>query len=229
VLFYSDNAENALEWERNYLDMFWGDPMLMNQKKGDQFTALENERSKRVPTYAMNIYSGNVIRLNWTGEWGSMVGQPRWAKVPGSVYGKTINECSKKRRRKIKMELARQKPATNKRQLVGYHIRNIHTGYVGYAKDVYELKRIGAASSFYSKTNSFKNGWQVRKIGSDWSFNVPIIKKDAVYGLHVTGEKKQWMSKGDCEKDLGHGAGLVFIGKLKTYKGWLLRDNPGYR
>lgn len=107
VLFYSDNAENALEWERNYLEMFWGDPRLMNQKKGDQFTALDNERAKRKPVYAMNLWSGGVIRLNYRGEWGAMVGRDRGALIPRAVYGQSVEECERSRLDKIARSLSR--------------------------------------------------------------------------------------------------------------------------
>ena len=231
VLFVADTVQTAIQWEYDYLQMFWGDAKLMNMRTGDGFTAEENERNKRKPVFAMNRITGNYIRLNYVSEFGNMIKANRGKKITNTVYGYTLEECEKKRTeysKKMLEKWLKHGSKKKKKSINGYHIRNIHTGYVGYAKDLCELKKIKAFPSLYSKSNSFVNGWQVRKIGSDWSWLVPIVATDAVYGLHVTGKVKQWKSKNACECDLGHGVGGVFIGKLRTYKGWSLRTDRGW-
>lgn len=232
VLLHCATEQDALAYEKQYLEFWWGSEKLINQKKGDAFTALENERSKRKPVYAMNVWSGLVMRLNYVSEWGSMIGSHRGAKIPCAVYGESIEECNQKRLKKIRHDISRhcatKYKGQEKRKLSGYHLRNIHTGYVGYASSVSKLESIGALKSLYSTTNSFQNGWQVRKIGADWQWFVPSVHAVAVYGLHVTGLTKKWKSRNDCERDLGRGAGNVFTGSCRTYKGWCLRDKERY-
>ena len=232
VLIQTKTIDEALECEEKYLNMFWGDKNLINQKTGDEFTALDNERNKRKVKYAMNIWSGNYIRLNYRGEYGAkMVGKSRGCEVPSSVYGDTVAECEEKRMQRLRADIRRHGEAQyasepRRKKIFGYHIRNIHTGYVGHAKDVNELKSIGALTSAHSKSNSFYNGWQVRRIGCDWHWHVPDVSAIAVFGLHVTGRTKAWRSMQSCENELGHGAGNTIRGRGVTYKGWRLTTQP---
>jgi predicted GIY-YIG superfamily endonuclease len=232
VLIQTKTIDEALECEEKYLNMFWGDKNLINQKTGDEFTALDNERNKRKVKYAMNIWSGNYIRLNYRGEYGAkMIGKARHCEVPSSVYGDTVAECEKKRMQKLRADIRRHGEAQyasepRRKKLYGYHIRNIHTGYVGYAKDVEELRSIGALASAHSQSNSFYNGWQVRRIGQHWSWFVPQVSTVAVFGLHVTGKTKAWKSRHGCQNELGKGAGKAIRGEAVTYKGWRLTAQP---
>jgi len=180
VLFYSDNAENALEWERNYLDMFWGDPMLMNQKKGYQFTALENERSKRKPVYAMNLWSGGVIRLNYSGEWGAMVGRSRGAVIPFAVYGQSIEECERKRTEKIADSLSR---AANPKPVRPAHSYGKHLYFIWTKRRKWivwggeEAKRITSSieGEYWVKTRTRK--WKHKKPATE-AIPVRIYRAD---------------------------------------------------
>lgn len=235
VLIQTKTIDEALECEEKYLNMFWGDKNLINQKTGDQFTALDNERNKRKVKYAMNIWSGNYIRLNYRGEYGAkMIGKARSCKVPSSVYGDTVAECEEKRMQRLRADIRRHGEAQYALERVrllrpkycGFHIRNIHTGYVGYAKDVYELQRINAHASWTSKSNSFLHGWQVRKIRGEWSWHVPDVSAIAVFGLHVTGKVDCWVSISDCQRRLGDGAQAAVRGIKRTYKGWRLTTAP---
>ena len=227
VLIRTSDAESAILYERHLLELYWNDKKLINLRKGDSFEAVENERKKRIPKYYMNVWTRQYIRLNYTTEWKDLTGH----KIPQSVSAKTLEECYELQKEYMVRFIERNEKQfciRKKKYFTGYHIRNIHTGYVGYAKDFAELKKIKAYSSLYSKSNSFANGWQVRKIGSDWSWFVPIVATEAVFGLHVTGKVKQWKSKYACERDLGHGVGAVFTGNARTYKGWSLRTDRGW-
>lgn len=127
VLFYADCVDTAIEWERRYLEFFWGNRKLINYKKGDEFDAAYNERNKRKPVYAMNLWSGGVIKLNYVGEWGAMNGKGRWAKVPSAVYGHSIEECKRKRVEKITRDLMQ---ADNKMPSKPAHVRNKHLYFI---------------------------------------------------------------------------------------------------
>lgn len=224
----TEDAESAIEYERYLLELYWNNEKLINVRKGDAFEVAENERNKRKPKYLMNVWTKGYMRLNYTTEWHAIIGKSR---LPNTVHASTLKECYDLQRQWMLKYLHQNEKKfcyKKKRKLNGYHIRNIYTGYVGYARTTKDLIRIHAIQSAYSKTNSFINGWQVRRIGSHWSWHVPTIHKIGVYGLHVSGKTKQWKSQTSCENDLGHGASMVFIGKLKTYKGWSLRTDRGW-
>lgn len=228
VLAYTDSAESAIAYERHLLELYWNDEKLINVRKGDAFEVIENERSKRKPKYIMNVWTKGYMRVNFTTEWQEIIG--KW-RLPNTVEATTLSKCYQLQHQWMLNFLKQNEKKFCKkknRQLKGYHIRNIYTGYIGYARTTHELRKINALASAFSKTNSFLNGWQVRRIGSDWSWNVPNVHSVAVYGLHVTGKIKQWKSQTSCESDLGHGANMVFIGKLQTYKGWALRTDRGW-
>lgn len=230
VLLQTDDESSAVHFEQQFIEMWWNTGKLMNARKGDRLDALYNERQKRQERYVMNVWSGGVIKLNYVSEWNCEMLKEghRGRTIPRSVYGKTIEECERKRMDYLRNDIAKKantyanKATRRIRKNVGYHIRNIHTGYVGYAKDVSELRSINALDSLYSKINSFQNGWQVRKIRSDWSWFVPFVHCTAVFGLHVTGMQKQWKSIGACQRELGKGAEGAVRGYSRTYKGWRL-------
>lgn len=225
VLLHTDSVESALHFEAQYLSMFWGDPNLMNQKKGDLITALDNERTRRKPCYVMSISTGGLMRLNYKDEAAAMFSKGRGWRPSGLVYGATIEECRAKRTKRQEREftvLANKITERYKREHKGlkykYHVRNIHTGFVGCASRE-ELKRWGINPH---NNKQFHKGWQWRRFGSDWEWSTPEHFKCAVYGLHVTGKQKQWVSIYDCQRELGAGAGNTIRGHHKTYKQWRL-------
>lgn len=224
VLLQTDSVESALHFEAQYLSMFWGDQNLMNQKKGDRITALENERTRRKPCYAMNIWTGGVTRLNYTGEAAAMFVKPRHWKPIGLVYGATIEECERKAKERQEREMkaiereALEWALQRRRRLrYKYHVRNIHTGFVGCAS----LEELNAWGVQPHSNAQFKHGWQWRRFGAEWTWGVNCYKR-AVFGLHVTGKKKGWRSFSECERDLGGNVNKALRGKLKTCKGWRL-------
>jgi predicted GIY-YIG superfamily endonuclease len=230
VLMQTDDEASAVHYEQQFIEMWWNTGKLINARKGDQLDALYNERHKRQERYVMNVWSGGVIKLNYVSEYPCKMLQEgsRSRAIPKSVYGISIEECKQKRMDYLRNDMTKNastyanKATRRIRKNVGYHIRNIHTGYVGYAKDVGELKKLNAVDSLYSKTNSFQNGWQVRRIRCDWSWLVPSIHCIAVFGLHVTGKVKRWKSITECQRDLGDGAQAAIRGHKRTYKGWRL-------
>jgi hypothetical protein len=228
VLLNCDNEQDALSYERQYLEFWWGSDKLMNMKKGDSFTALENERNKRKPVYAMNVWTGGVVRFNYRDELSHLIGGRRGRKLPQSVYGNSIEECNKQRLKKMKSTIKQEESKVIKLQQIKkrsakhrlrykYHVRNIYTAYVGVAT-LSDLRSWGVNPH---NGASFQNGWQYRRFGTDWTWDVNCYKQ-SVFGLHVSGVQKQWPSLTSCETDLGEGAGNVFRGQGRTYKGWRL-------
>lgn len=224
VLLQTDSVESALHFEAQYLSMFWGDQNLMNQKKGDRITALENERTRRKPCYAMNIWTGGVTRFNYIGEAAAMFVKHRGWKPSGLVYGATIEECIAKQAKRQEREfqalgnkISERYNRERKDLKYKYHVRNIYSGFVGCASRE-ELRRWGVNPH---SNKQFHKGWQWRRFGDDWGWNVKCYKR-SVFGLHVTGKIKSWGSVVECQSDLGLSADHAIRGQCKTYKGWRL-------
>jgi len=230
VLMQTDDEASAVHYEQQFIEMWWNTGKLMNARKGDRLDALYNERHRRQERYVMNVWSGGVIKLNYVSEYPCEMLQQgsRSRTIPKGVYGSSVEECRRKRLEFLQKDISKNASvyANKVRRVVykqlGFHIRNIHTGYVGYAKNTYELQRINAYSSWASSSNSFINGWQVRKIRGQWSWNIPSTHCVAVFGLHVTGLRKQWKSMAECQRDLGTAAMHAIRGRKRTYKGWRL-------
>lgn len=92
------SAKEAVEFESMYIDEFWDDPLFLNQKRGDKFTALENERRHRKPAYYMNPYTKKMWRSEKRAELRHQMGQSGYAPVPSGLggklaYGRTPEEC----------------------------------------------------------------------------------------------------------------------------------------
>ena len=152
VLFVADTVQTAIQWEDNYLQMFWGDAKLMNMRTGDGFTAEENERNKRKPVYAMNRDTGQYIKLNYVSEFGAMINASRHCRIPNTVYGFTINECQAQRRRYLLKVIKRQanklKTTTRRRNL--YYVINEYDGTIRFVKSTKELKQYIPLSVHYA-------------------------------------------------------------------------------
>lgn len=224
VLLQTDSPETAVHFEAQYLSMFWGDPKLMNQKTGDRITALDNERTRRKPCYVMSISTGGVTHLNYKDEAAAMFSKGRGWRPSGLVYGATIEECEQERRRRqarelrlVTREVREQQHEKRQRLKYKYHVRNIHTGFVGCAS----LSELHAWGIQPHSNAQFSKGWQWRRFGSGWTWDVNCYKR-AVFGLHVTGRLKRWASTMDCKRELGNGVDMALSGKLKTYKQWRL-------
>jgi hypothetical protein len=157
VLFVADTVHTAIQWEDNYLQMFWGDPKLMNMRSGDGFTAEENERNKRKPVYAMNRDTGRYVKLNYVTEFGRMIGTHRMARVPNAVYGYTLNECKEQREEYQRKSLNRWHCLYNKtRRSKGkkthvYYVINEYEGTIRFVKSTKDLKQYIPLSAHYAK------------------------------------------------------------------------------
>lgn len=220
VLFHADCEETALEWESNYLEMFWGDVNLMNLRKGDIFTALENERNKRKPVYVMNVWSGGVIKLNYTSEWGAMMNKGRTVRVPSSVYGDSIEECQQKRINKIRHYVRRDCFEQQYREL--RRPRNKHLYFIWTKSRKWivwggdEAKRItsGLSCEYWVKTRTRK-----------WKHKKPVTKAIPVRLYRIDAGEILCKSIGEASRIIGCSftdVRQVVYGKRgrKTTKGW---------
>ena len=91
-------AKEAVDFEAMYIEEFWDDPLFLNQKRGDKFTALENERRHRKLAYYMNPYTRKMWRSEKRAELRHQMGQSGYAPVPAGLggklaYGRTPEEC----------------------------------------------------------------------------------------------------------------------------------------
>ena len=227
VLFVADTVQTAIQWEANYLSMFWGDPKLMNMRTGDGFTAEENERNKRRPVYAMNCDTGQYVKFNYLGEYGYMIGAYRGKRLPNAVYGSTLEECVSMRlqylrkevRRLYEKELAqdikeckRKQKALKPRQRFAYLCRNVQTGEHKYVEQ-------------YDKPNCLGD-WQARRVHDEW----PLIQARPVIGRHPVHGQRVWESIKECSRclDRSHVSILRAIRKeRRTCAGWTLRPHGG--
>ena len=154
VLFIADTVQTAIQWEAEYLKMFWGDTKLMNMRTGDGFTAEENERNKRKPVYAMNRDTGQYIKLNYRDEYGHMIGTYRGKRIPNAVYGQTTSECEAKRRqyqRKLIRRLCKQIDGAKKVKPNIYYVINEYDDTIRFVKSTSELKAYIPLSRHYQK------------------------------------------------------------------------------
>ena len=227
VLFVADTVQTAIEWEVNYLRMFWGDPKLMNMRTGDGFTAKENERNKRRPVYAMNRDTGQYVKLNYRDEYGHMIETYRGKRLPNAVYGTTLNECVSKRlqylrkevRRLYEKELAedikeckRKQKALMASQRFAYICRNIQTGEHKYVEQ-------------YNKPSCLGD-WQARRVDHDW----PLRQARPVIGWHPVHGERVWKSIKECSRCLDRApisVSRAINKEHRTCAGWTLRPHRG--
>ena len=222
VLFTADTIQTAIQWEADYLRMFWGDSKLMNMRKGDGFTAEENERNKRRPVYAMNRDTGQYIKLNYVSEFGAMISAGRGCVLPNAVYGNTLRECQSVRLQYLRKEVnrlykkqltqdvrewKRRHKALTPKQRFAYICRNVQTGEHKYVEQ-------------YDKPDCSGN-WQARRVHDDW----PLMLARPVFGWHPTYGKMVWRSIGECSKHLNRSRPSVLKAirrERKTCAGWTL-------
>jgi len=148
VLFTADTIQTAIQWEADYLRMFWGDSKLMNMRKGDGFTAEENERNKRKPVYAMNRDTGQYVKLNYVTEFGAMINANRNIRLPNTVYGFTLDECQAQRRSYLLKVINRQANKLKRRNV--YYVINEYDGTIRFVKSTRELKQYIPLSIHYA-------------------------------------------------------------------------------
>ena len=95
-------AKEAVDFEAMYIEEFWDDPLFLNQKRGDKFTALENERQHSKLAYYMNAYTKMMWRSEKKGELRHQMGQKGYQPLPSGIggkchrvlaYGSTPEEC----------------------------------------------------------------------------------------------------------------------------------------
>jgi hypothetical protein len=221
VLFVADTVQTAIQWEADYLRMFWGDKKMMNMRTGDAFTAEENERNKRKPVYAMNRDTGQYIKLNYVSEFGAMINAGRGCVIPNAVYSFTLEECASKRLHYLRKEIERlykkeltqdikeckrKQKALRPRQRYAYICRNVQTGEHKYVDQ-------------YDKPDCLGD-WQARRVNGYWS--IPQLAKP-VEGWHQIHGHRVWRSIGECKRDLkrSHVSVLRTISKKqKACAGW---------
>jgi len=108
-------AKEAVDFEAMYIEEFWDDPLFLNQKRGDKFTALENERQHSKLAYYMNAYTKMMWRSEKRGELRHQMGQSGYAPVPSGIggihrvlaYGPTPEECEADAERILSRDFAR--------------------------------------------------------------------------------------------------------------------------
>jgi len=106
------SAEEAVDFERMYIEEFWDDPMFLNQKRGDKIDALENERRHSKVAYYMNPYTGLTWRSEKRAELRHQLGQKGYAPLPAGLggvlaYGPTPEECKADAERILSRDFAR--------------------------------------------------------------------------------------------------------------------------
>lgn len=224
VLFIADTVQTAIQWEADYLRMFWGDPKLMNMRTGDGFTAEENERNKRRPVYAMNRDTGQYIKLNYVSEFGAMINVGRGCRLPNTVYGYTLKECTTKRMQYLREQVAKEyawilhrdcsewqeiQQTIQRKKRYGYICRNVVTGEHRYVERV-------------DKPDCTEH-WQARRTQAQW----PKLKTQPreVHGVHPIYGRRVWPSIAKCAKDLQRTTTPVYKvlkGTQLTCNGWYL-------
>ena len=170
VLFVADTVQTAIQWEADYLRMFWGDAKLMNMRTGDGFTAEENERNKRRPVYAMNRDTGQYVKLNYVTEFGKMIGEHRMRRVPNAVYGYTLSECEKQRQEYQRKSLNKCHSVSKKtRRSKGrkphiYYVINEYDGTIVFVKSTKDLSRHIPLSAHYAKKQGMVRSGKLQEL-----------------------------------------------------------------
>jgi len=223
VLFVADTVQTAIQWEDNYLQMFWGDPKLMNMRTGDGFTAEENERNKRKPVYAMNRDTGQYIKLNYVSEFGAMISEHRNKRMPNAIYAETLEQCKQQRLRYIREQLQREyllaidadcnewdntRKTMQRKRKYGYICRHVITGEHKYVERV--------------DKPDCSDYWQARRTHAQWSKMKTQPKR--VHGVHPIHGRRVWPSIAKCAKDLQR----TTTGVYKVLKGTQLSCNGWY-
>lgn len=223
------DADSIDAIEAHYIQLFYDDKKCMNMTRVDFCTEEKNKEFFSKKAYCAVYWSRQIYTVDQMGSWAKELGMHfTWR----GAFGLKIFDTRKAAQEWFEVMdkrsiLAERVPKTSLKSHSmkrWYHVRNIHTGYVGIAKSSAELKQIGAHRARYH--TNFSNGWQVRKYGEDWNWQHSTTTKIAVFGLHVTGKRKSWLSREECKRDIGNGANNVWYSDNLTYKGWILSDLP---
>ena len=196
-------AKEAVDFEAMYIEEFWDDPLFLNQKRGDKFTALENERQHSKLAYYMNAYTKMMWRSEKKGELRHQMGQKGYQPLPSGIggkchrvlaYGSTPEECEADAERILRRDFLRIckkiDPVRSKRYIATnqkYNAIRKEQRRKNWLKKSYVVKDLKSGRVFVQRrskltseqTNVLEKGvrpwsnYNVRKYGEDWADFVP--------------------------------------------------------